>query len=209
MGGLCSSPVEEMLRDLQQHCDEQTEIIETMIEVEAEDKSHVRALKKDVEVLDILMDQYESALKSLGDLLPEETVALLEKLSSKRARASDNRRKRAAAAGMEMEAHIALVRPSDAKIQKAQSTATAKKVASKHAETSDALKGQVEARRERARERVQKRLTVRSKNREGSQRLLSLSPLPDSVRRHPSLTGINGINGVTGTTKILPGGGVI
>ena len=97
MGGLCSSPVEEMLRDLQQHCDEQTEIIETMIEVEAEDKSHVRALKKDVEVLDILMDQYESALKSLGDLLPEETVALLEKLSSKRARASDNRRKRAAA----------------------------------------------------------------------------------------------------------------
>ena len=38
------------MRDLQHHCDEQTEIIETMIEVEAEDKSHVRALKKDVQV---------------------------------------------------------------------------------------------------------------------------------------------------------------
>ena len=53
MGGLCSSPIETMLRDLQHHCDEQTEIIETMIEVEAEDKTHIRSLKKDIQVLDI------------------------------------------------------------------------------------------------------------------------------------------------------------
>jgi len=200
MGGLCSSPIETMLRDLQHHCDEQTEIIETMIEVEAEDKTHIRSLKKDIQVLDILMDQYENALTSLGDLLPEETVKLLQKLSSKRKRALDDRRKRAAAVGMEMEEHLTLVRPSDAKIEKAQSTATANKVASLHAETSDALRGQVEARRERARVRVQKRLKNRE-NGENSQtpRALSLSPLPDSVRRHPSLTG--SLSG----TKIRPG----
>ena len=117
MGGLCSSPVEGMLRDLQHHCDEQTEIIETMIEVEAEDKCHVRALKKDVKSLDILLDQYESALKSLGDLLPSETVDMLQKLSSKRTRATAQRHKRAKEAGMEIEEHLFLVRPSDKKIQ--------------------------------------------------------------------------------------------
>jgi len=149
-------------------------------------------------MIDILMDQYESALQSLGDLLPEETVKLLQKLSSKRTRFTNERRKRAKAAGMEIEEHLKLVRPSDATIQKAQSNATAKKVASKHAETSDALRGQVEDRRKKARARVQKRLkkrdSIAASPSATPNRALSLSPLPDSVRRHPSLN-----------TKIKPG----
>jgi DNA-binding protein H-NS len=203
MGGLCSSPAaeyhKEMLEDLQHHCDEQTEIIETMIEVEAEDKSHLRALKKDLKSLDILLDQYESALKSLGDLLPKETLDLLQKLSSKRTRVDEKRRKRAKEAGMEVEEHMSLVRPSDAKIQKAQSTATAKKVENQHAATSDAHKGQVEARREKARERVKLRLKQRDSSSNGGgngnksfkpARKHSITPLPDSVRRHPSLSTV-------------------
>ena len=83
-----------MLQDMKHHCDEQTEIIETMIEVEEEDKSHIRALKKEVEVLDILLDQYESALKSLGDMLPAKTVQTLDNLSSKRLRITEDRRAR-------------------------------------------------------------------------------------------------------------------
>ena len=77
MGGLCSSTADEMLKDLQHHCDEQTEIIETMIEVEAEDKQYIRTLQKDVEVLDILLDQYEQAFKSLKSLLDELIGGLL------------------------------------------------------------------------------------------------------------------------------------
>ena len=153
-----------------------------------------------------MLDQYENALKSLGDLLPEETVILLEKLSSKRTRVKADRYKRAEVLGMEMDEHFTLVRPSDEKIQQHVSKATANKVTSQHAESSQALKGQVEQRRERARERVQRRLKNRE-NEEGSknssksskQRQLSLSRLPDSVVRHPSLTS------PTYNTKVRPG----
>ena len=189
MGGLCSSPVEAMMQDLQHHCDEQTEIIETMIEVEEEDKSHIRALKKEVEVLDILLDQYESALKSLGDLLPENTRQTLQKLSSKRVRLTEDRRQRAKRINMEMREHVALVRPSDEKINKAQSKAAAKKVWSAHEEGSKIKEQKLEKRRQKARERVQTRLHTRNSIHHGKKPALSLSPLPDSVRRHPSFTG--------------------
>jgi len=156
-----------------------------------------------------MLDQYENALKSLGDLLPEETVVLLQKLSSKRTRVKSDRHKRAEAVGMEIDEHLMLVRPSDEKIQQHVSKATVNKVESQHAETSEALKGQVEQRRERARERVQRRLKNRESEDGGKnssksstsnkQRQLSLSRLPDSVVRHPSLTSPHR------DTKIRPG----
>ena len=191
MGGLCSSPVEQMLADLQHHCDEQTEIIETMIEVEAEDKQHVRSLQKDVEVMDILLDQYEQAFKSLKSLLDENTMAMLQKLSEKRKSAASDRRMRALELGVEHREHQALVRPSDDDIMKAQSKAAAKRVTTAHAETSANQMKRVESRRQKARERVQHRLKTRSGSvrNVGNKPALSLTPLPDSVRRHPSLTG--------------------
>ena len=189
MGGLCSSTADEMLKDMQHHCDEQTEIIETIIEVEEEDKSHIRTLKKEVEVLDILLDQYENATKSLGDLLPAETQATLRKLSSKRIRLTEDRRQRAKRLNMEMDEHVSLVRPSDEKIKKAQSKAAAKKVWDAHEEGSKVKVQKLEKRRQKARERVQTRLHSRNSIHNGKKPALSLSPLPDSVRRHPSFTG--------------------
>lgn len=190
-----------MLQDMKHHCDEQTEIIETMIEVEEEDKSHIRALKKEVEILDILLDQYENALESIGDMLPEKTRTTLEKLSSKRLRLTEDRRQRAKRLNMDLREHVSLVRPSDEKIKKAQSKAAAKKVWAAHAEGSKVKEQKLEKRRQKARERVQTRLHSRNSIHHGKKPALSLSPLPDSVRRHPSFTG----SMLDSKKKIAPG----
>ena len=62
------------MRDLQHHCDEQTEIIETMIEVEAEDKSHVRALKKDVQVSLINLEQLRTTWNNQQPKDPKQSI---------------------------------------------------------------------------------------------------------------------------------------
>ena len=137
-GGLCSiaSPNEAALQDAYE---EQMEVIETMIEVEAEDKANIRTLKKEMEVLDIILDQYESAVADMGAAIPEETLARLQKLSKKRQRHANERKRAMSQYHEEEEQHIKLVRPSDDKIKRAQSRRELNKLKTAHEESSYAL----------------------------------------------------------------------
>ena len=96
---------------MQRQLEECSEIIQTMVEVEAEDKDAIRKLSKSVEMLNILVDQYDAALQTVEDLLPQETSSIISKLRERRSavpllQSSEEQRK-------------PLVRPSDQAINKA------------------------------------------------------------------------------------------
>ena len=149
MGTLCSTELVVMRRQL----DEASEIVQTMVEVEEEDKELIRKLSKSLEMMNILCDQYDGALQAVGDLLPDETASLVAKLRANRAAMPilqpDGKERKP------------LVRPSDKAIANANTKRVAGNLAKNHTRTRAAMQQQLSASQRLARDRMQKRLAAR------------------------------------------------